>query len=274
MEKVNPAYLYFLGHHVNALLFLRQDLPVETKGQIVFPAESALQGFVDYKRHAILFARSASLAEKLLAEVKRWAAGHGTVQELPGLFVNVQAFSLVLNEDLERSHNFILTNKGNLSVNRLIEGASAGYAKDVLELLDSRTVGEIDAAGKCLACALPTACGFHILRSVEMLVKAYVLAVNGKFLNRENRSWGTYIKWLEGIASENTLDALRILKGKRNPLMHPQHILTEPEAISIFCICQAAIETLADDISKKELKDKIKIAFEKLPALEDATVVP
>jgi hypothetical protein len=145
----------------------------------------------------------------------------------------------------------------------------------VTGLLDAKTLKEIDEAGRCLACTLYTASGFHILRSVEMAVKAYVFMQNGGNLPKLNqRSWGKYIELLTGKVSEKVLDALRILKGKRNPLMHPQHVLNESQAVSLFCICGAAMEALVEDVNSKNLAANFKDAFDGVANLEDAEFVP
>lgn len=269
MQKVNPSYLFFFGHHVNGLLFMRPDTPIAMKEMMIYPALSALEQFTENPKSILLFPRSTDIAVKLLAEVKTWGTGgEKTLSDLAMLHANVQSFSVVLNEDLERSHNFLLTDKGNLSVDRLVDRASKKYNPDILSLIDARTVSEIDDAGKCLACALYTACGFHILRSVEMAVKAYVYAAKGALPVEKQRSWGIYIQWLAGTASTNVIDALTILKGKRNPLMHPQHTLTESQAISIFCLCEAVLESIADDVKGKPLEAKFIAAFEAIRQLE------
>jgi hypothetical protein len=107
-----------------------------------------------------------------------------------------------------------------------------------------------------------------------MAVKAYVFASTGTFPRQQNRSWGTYIRLLSGVASENVIDALNILKGKRNPLMHPQHTLTESQAISIFGIFEATMEAITSDVKTKDLEEKFKQAFEDVARLEDAELVP
>jgi len=101
-----------------------------------------------------------------------------------------------VQDELDRIPTFVLVNKGNLSVHALVKGASLGFSKEVLGLIDTFTKTEIDEAGICLACNRPTACGFHILRSVEVSAKVYVVAVNGSLPPMKNRNWGAYIELL------------------------------------------------------------------------------
>ena len=83
-----------------------------------------------------------------------------------------------------------------------------------------------------------------------------------------NRNWGEYISRLKNAgAHEDVTDLLRILKAKRNPLMHPFDNLDIDEAISLLCICQAGMDTIADDLHRRSLEVKFKESLEALPTL-------
>jgi hypothetical protein len=62
-------------------------------------------------------------------------------------------------------------------------------------------------------------------------------------------------------------DLLKILKTKRNPLMHPQDSLDIDEAIGLICICQAGIETLVADVRRRSLEITFKESLRLLPTL-------
>ena len=177
-------------------------------------------------------------------------------------------FSHTLSQELGRMPLFRVEKRGNLSIDSLVAGASAGYPAAVLALLDSSVTREIDEAGKCLAFACATACGFHILRSVEIVAKAYVYTVTGKLPKLSQRNWGEYIAQLSSAgASSDVTDVLKILKTKRNPLMHPQDSLEVEDAISIFCICQSATEATIADVRHKGLETKFPLALATLPTI-------
>jgi hypothetical protein len=76
---------------------------------------------------------------------------------------------------------------------------------------------------RCLAFELPTSSGFHILRAVEIGIKGYLHAKAGSLPKMNQRNWGEYIRQLElASADSDLIDVLKVLKTKRNPLMHPQ----------------------------------------------------
>jgi len=139
---------------------------------------------------AKLLPRATEEATKLFVVVEKWASGTNSTAELPFLHSQVMAFSLVVGEELRRTYNFRVTDKGNLSVNRLVEGASKAYPEEVFSLLDPFIRAEIDSAGRALVFALYTGCGFHILRSVEIAIKGYVHASTGMLPASTQRNWG------------------------------------------------------------------------------------
>jgi len=266
MNKVNLSYFYHLGHYVNALALLHANTPLDLRGSILFPALNALRTFVADDSIFEVLPRSIKLAGQFLPVVEEWAAGKGKLDDLPYLHAWVGSFSVALSEEMEAGQYFVLTDKGNLSIDRLMLGASNGYPEDVLKLLDSNVTREIDEAGRCLACGLNTACGFHILRSVEIGLKGYLHAAAGSL--PKSRNWGEYIKQLESAgASTDVIDIMRILKTKRNPLMHPQDSLDEAEAVDILCLCQAVTGALVKDIKGRSLETQFVASLALLPMI-------
>lgn len=162
----------------------------------------------------------------------------------------------------------MVTEKGNLSVRRLVEGASQGYPQSTLEMIDKFVTGEINQASKCLAFELPTACGFHILRAVETCIKAYLHAATGALPPMTNRNWGEYIQRLQQAgAHADVIDVLRVLKTKRNPLMHPTDNLDVDMAISLLCLCQAGIEAVISDVHRHNLEIQFMESLAAMPTL-------
>jgi hypothetical protein len=175
-------------------------------------------------------------------------------------------FESLLLKELRDLPLFSVGDKGNLSTEKLIDGSSSGYSSSTLSLLDDFVKREIDESGRCLAFNRPTACGFHIFRAVEICLKAYVLAAMGALPKMSQRNWGEYIAQLTGAgATSDLIDLLRILKTKRNPLMHPQDSLDVDEAIGIFCICENAIGVIISDVKAKGLDTKFTSALAALP---------
>jgi hypothetical protein len=181
---------------------------------------------------------------------------------------SITAFQFALSEELRQLPVYVVTEKGNLSHIKLIDGASKGYPTQTTELFDDFIRFEIDESGRCLAFGLFTACGYHILRAVEVAVKGYIYATTGALPPIPKRSWGEYIKCLQNSnAPTDLLELITILKTMRNPLMHPQDILKEEDAINIFSICRAVMDRLVSEIYDKKLDAHFGAALAIMPNL-------
>lgn len=254
MTRISLSYFYHLGHYINGLALLRRDTPEEQRGTIIFPALMAVKELAGMKDEEGALLRLRDAATFLLPHVEKLATGQSSLEEVELIPMLAMSATVTINEELERVFAYRLTDKGNLSVAHLVNGAAGGYPASVRKHLNQAILDEIDDAGVCLACALNTACGFHILRSVEIAVKGYVHAATGALPAVNQRNWGEYIRVLQGAgAGTDLIDLLRILKTKRNPLMHPQDSLQEDEAIDLFCICQSVTGALVKEVAKRSL---------------------
>jgi hypothetical protein len=251
------------------MLFLRQDSSLDQRVTMLARAVGALEEFITEDIIKTLFPRSRELAEPLLAQLRAWLQSEQhPLALLPNLLQSVQFFSTIVMEEMDRTHVYTVIDKGNLSVDKLVEGASKGYPPEVLALLDKWMCDEINDSGRCMAFTLYTACGFHILRAVEIGIKGYVHAATGTLPPTNRRNWGEYINLLNNAgAGSDLVDLLRILKAKRNPLMHPQEKLEEAEAVDLFCICQAVIGSLVADVKRRSLDTQFSSSLKILPTL-------
>jgi hypothetical protein len=168
----------------------------------------------------------------------------------------IRKFETLVEDEIQKAPIFCLDRIGNLSTESLLDGAHKGYAPEAVGVLTRACKDEIDESGRCLAYERATASGFHILRSVEIAVRFYLLSIPGFVmppLRRQN--WGEYIKLLhDNNAGKVAVDTLHNIKENyRNPLMHPEDTLQLNEAISLFSVCQSMIETLVADMKKKGL---------------------
>jgi hypothetical protein len=278
----NLYALYELGRRLGELrAFLKAKTEMDKDiGISCWQCAQGLQYLIGGE--ALQLPRTNESATRLLASIDKLISGDDVGSErlkqeygtpLDGYFTgpiktDLDTFQIALSEEVKLLPLFSVEAKGNLSIDRLVNGASDGYGASTLALLDDFMKREIDEAGRCLAFARPTACGFHILRAVEIILKAYVLAATGALPKLNKRNWGEYITQLSDAgASASLVDFLRILKAKRNPLMHPKDTLELEDAIGIFCICQNAIETLVAEVRSKGLDSKFANALAALPTI-------
>jgi hypothetical protein len=114
---------------------------------------------------------------------------------------------------------------------------------------------EFDNAGRCLAFDLPTACGFHALRALELVMDSYLTTFDVR--TEAMKSWNDYIQAAKKLAEDKTaikrpspkvtamLDRMRELD--RNPLMHPRDTLDETSANMLLNLSAiTAVEMVRD----------------------------
>jgi hypothetical protein len=268
IHSVRPMYFYGLGSKLHAVLYVRPGIPPDVRAEILGDAYEALKGFTADENNAAILPRSVEKGMLLVFQLEFWVRSSGACRDsdLPSLHGNVDTYETILMEELERRRNLTLTNPGNLSVDVLLDEASATYPKYVLDLVDVFIRNEIDEAGRCLACDRNTACGFHILRSVEVAIKGYIVAVKGSL--PKNRNWGEYIDALKKHgASQKLINEVIVLKARRNPLMHPQDKLDENQARQLFCQCEGALCAVIDDVCSRRLDSEFVASLALLPTL-------
>lgn len=275
LVELRPRFFYDMGYHIHALLYMRADLPRDVQHHLLAYASIGLILFTSDPTRRQLLPKSFRVAEGLKDELDIWSGlkkddlgGGRKLSDIPSLHDWVKSFSTTLDNELDDIPTYSMTNKGALAVKHLVAGASSGYPHETKTLLDAAMKLEIDEAGKCLACGLSTACGFHILRSVEIGIKGYLHATMGSLPPMNKRNWGEYISRLQTAgATSDFVDFLKILKTKRNPLMHPQDTLTTTESIDLFNICQAAINALMVEVAGRSMQAKFTASLAILPTL-------
>ncbi|MBN8531842.1 MAG: hypothetical protein J0L97_08305 [Alphaproteobacteria bacterium] len=155
-------------------------------------------------------------------------------------------FKTVLSAELESTDTYFVSRKSIFDTTDLISSSTNVFPENIRAKLPSETITDFQEAGRCLAFELSTACGFHLVRAIESVIhKYYEHITSGQKLQLKpsERNWGSYIKKLQDANADasvlSVLDHIRSLH--RNPLMHPDDVLTSDEALSLWGIVQSAI---------------------------------
>lgn len=171
--------------------------------------------------------------------------------ELVRLREAATAFDTALNIQFDHLDTYRVMPKGTHDTRKLIEHSEMAFGsnwKHVVHLAQ----GDWQAASRCLAFDLPTACGFHAIRAMEAQVLGYLKLKN---LTPKKRDLGHYVELLKQAAAApeaiNLVDHLRA--NHRNPLMHPEDTLDIPEALAVFDLTKASITYLIVDAKVKGL---------------------
>lgn len=96
---------------------------------------------------------------------------------------------------------------------------------------------DLQQATKCIAFEVSTAAGFHLHRANEAVLRKYWDAVTNGATRPATRNMGDYLAAMDKkkVGDEKVKAALRHLKDfHRNPLIHPEDVLTADEAIALM----------------------------------------
>ena len=138
----------------------------------------------------------------------------------------------------------------------LVSSGSDKIPSEVRAVVPEDCLREFDGAGKCLAFDLPTACGFHSLRGLELMMSRYLIECGGG--DSEPKSWYDYVQAFEKLEAAATakrkpskkvvamIDRMRQLD--RNPLMHPHDVLDILGADMLFNLCAITVIEMARDL--------------------------
>ncbi len=159
----------------------------------------------------------------------------------------VTKFEAVLSAELQSLDTYFISQKGTYSTPHLIEHAENIFPEAIRSDLPAQAVRDIQEAGRCLALDTPTAAGFHILRAIESVMAKYYHLVTGKQMPTRMRNWGGYIKRLNRSDKADTkittfLDHIR--QNYRNPITHPEVMLTPDEVEVLLGVATSAIRQM------------------------------
>lgn len=160
----------------------------------------------------------------------------------------VQKFETVLAEELNLIDTYAVAQKGAYSTPELVSNAEVMFSKIIQEKLPPLAVHDIREAGKCLAFETPTAAAFHIVRAIESVILAYFSSVLNRQPPTRMRNWGIYIKAIRdsGRGDAKILDFLEHIKNNyRNPVSHPEAVLTVEEVLVLLGVAVGAITQMA-----------------------------
>lgn len=136
----------------------------------------------------------------------------------------------------------------------LVSTASKSLPEGTRDSIPFGATIEFDDAGRCLAFGLPTACGFHALRGLELVIEGYLRAFG---VTKTLHTWGDYVEEAKKLAEGNAdkkpakkvsqlIDRMRDLD--RNPLMHPRDTLDEVGADMLFRLSGIAAYEIVKDM--------------------------
>lgn len=166
------------------------------------------------------------------------------------------AFRAVLEAEFMTAATYLVVPRRGYDITTLIDRAEDIFPPELMQKVPA-VLFDLREAGKCIAFDLGTAAGFHLLRALETVIKAYWNAAMEGAPLPANRNLGAYMREMEeaGKGEPKVLTSLKQIKDHhRNELMHPEETLNLDEAIGLLGIVQSAIVFMLIAIPEPELK--------------------
>ncbi|CAH0141437.1 hypothetical protein SRABI05_00305 [Agrobacterium fabrum] len=244
--EVASIYFSISGLLPRLNTFLSDDNGFSASKHAASELSAAITGWIDEK----VFPGEGFSTERFDKKIDPW--------EWAQLRKKVEAFRTVLEAEC---HGVDLYSIGQISIYKtqtLVSNGAKIIPEEYHSEIPNEALAEFDNAGKCLAFDLPTSCGFHALRGLELVMDAYLDAfgVNTKRL----RSWNMYIQAAKKLIDDEKasskpspkvaamLDRMRELD--RNPLMHPRDTLDTLSADQLYKLCAITVGEIIRDIRK------------------------
>lgn len=152
-------------------------------------------------------------------------------------------FKLVFLSEASTLPVFLVTPKESYDVTRLISWG-VGLFPQALLAKAPETKSDAQEVGRALAFEMPTACGFHTFRVTESVLKRYWDEASGGEARPHPQTIGKIASDMEKKKFGDTkiVESLKQLaKLHRNPIIHPDVILSVEEAIEIVGIARSVI---------------------------------
>ena len=274
MERLNLYSIYELAGSVRQLgLFIRNRPRDQEMAIIAHTAAPIVSELCDGKPVRLRNPDPAKKLLKLLQDLSITKLLAGIDKDDVSMKIQIggigsQALELetVLSNELPILQSYIIEKRGLHSVDSLINYPEDAFSEpggdkklfDRLKKLEGNPFQDFSEAARCLAFGFSTACGFHVMRSAEAVLRNWYMLVDEKA--QYKTEWGPCV---DGIRAKNKkegneekkgriasvlamLDQIR--KTRRNPLMHPEVTLEEYEAVSLFDLSKSAIYSMMKQV--------------------------
>ena len=145
---------------------------------------------------------------------------------------------------------FLVVEKEGYDINALIDNGYKLFPSTTLSKCPEAANDMVDA-GKALAYELPVACGFHVFRATEAVLRRYWDHITNGQPKPKSNTIGKYATELEkgGFGNKKIWEALKQLASlHRNPVVHPEAILTVEEAIATLGIARSVMGAMLRDM--------------------------
>jgi hypothetical protein len=251
MIRISLPYVFNLCEQLEAVKTLT---PKDKRSDSIFTlwmVQSALEGLLTASVFSSNLRSSRQLAQSMIAALKRetdpamdWEAELGYAAS--GLIQTYAQLKTALVAEIGTFPSYFVNQKGSFDTLTLLDEPWRIFPADLWTKIPEARF-DVAEAGKALCYEVPTACGMHVFRVVETVLRRYYTQVTNGKAQPKVRNIAVYINAMRQAkcGDEKVLGILEHLsKLHRNPLMHPDAALTLDEAISTIGMSHSAITAM------------------------------
>jgi hypothetical protein len=260
MFRVDGNYLYRLGSLIHPVSELNREASGHDVLYAVFIAEGALEPFL---QNAAFGVRTCLQQGLQFLEALRGMRAH--IEAIPiaerataipepwrtyAIQEEAKRFEAVLAAELGIIDLYYITQKGTHRTHDLINNAVAEFPESLPHKVPE-AVFDITEACKCLAFEVPTACGFHLHRANEAVLRRYWDAVTRSAPPPKVPTMGAILGALKQRRrgdSKVKATLTQIKDNHRNPVIHPEDTLDMDQAMALMGVVRASITYMLEAI--------------------------
>jgi hypothetical protein len=224
-------------------------------GEIFLPlasAEASLNTLITSSLFSAYLRSSQVLSRQLLSAIQSHTGQVGDFDRELGLYdlwsvKNLyEQYKVALLAELGSFNAYFVTAKGGFDMYSLLISGELLFPLDLATKVPEAIV-DVREAAKALCYEVTTACGFHIFRATESVLRKYYGHVTGGAAPPKVRNIGVYLNALKqaGKGDPKILASLKQMTDlHRNPLIHPEVVLTLEESIATLGIARSVVTAM------------------------------
>lgn len=250
MIRILLPYVYNLAEVLEPLSTLQPNIRYGDIFYRLWMAQQQIEGLFHGSVFSSSLRSSVDSAEALLKAIKQQTNHENTSIDrtlepwdvAPITFAFTQ-FKTALLAEFGTFPAYFVSQKGSHDTLTLLDSPARMFPSDLASKVPE-AMFDVAGAGKALCYEMPTACGFHLFRATECVLRRYYSHLTGGMPPPKMRTIGVYVTAMRSheCGDEKILSVLEQMgKLHRNPLIHPEVALSLDEAISILGIAHSAI---------------------------------
>ena len=255
MIRISLPYVYTLATALESLGNLKAGVKLSEKILGLWTAEHTLRGLMEDSVFSQTLRSSRDLGNALLAALQTQTEKTDWDDELDMADVvsithAYSQYKIALLAELGVFPSYFVTQKEGYDTLSLLEDGSKLFPSSLTGKAPE-ALFDVMEAGKALAFELGTACGFHVFRATEAVLRRYYVEVTGGKAEPKVRNIGVYLNSMKqaNCGEPRVLAALKQMTDfHRNPLIHPEAVLTMDEAVSILGLARSVIEQMLSEL--------------------------